>query len=164
MKGLVAVLLSLVLAGLAAWYFYAASDSTAPAEMTGADAIQELTPIFEAYTAGMVGGDAQAVTSLYTSDAVEMVPGPIRPHDVIVDHYNEVIDAGTFLAFDFTPMDAWVQGDAAFSISEVDISYQVGGDPTMTFEYYSFMRFEKVDGEWRIDRNLAGPRNPPPEG
>jgi ketosteroid isomerase-like protein len=162
MKALIAALALLVVAGVA--FFLYQSPAGPPAEITGVEASQELSPLFQAYNAGMVGGDAEAVIALYTSDAVEMVPGDVRTLDDIVVHYTEAIEAGNFLAFDFSPLDAWVQGDAAFILNEVDISYEVEDMGVSTFPYYSFMRLVREDGAWKIQRNVAGPRDAPPEG
>jgi uncharacterized protein (TIGR02246 family) len=169
MKGLVVVLLALVLAGLAAWYFYAASDSAPPAEMievevSGAEAIQELTPLYEAYTAGMVTGDADAIAALYTSAAVELTPGEVRNREDIVAHYAEMTEAFDFPAWDFEPIDAWIHGDAAYVIARVNITQTTEGGEENLYELYSTMRFVKVAGEWKIDRNVVGYRQEPPVG
>jgi uncharacterized protein (TIGR02246 family) len=163
MRGFVAVLLALVLAGLAAWYFVAASDSAPPAEMTeaeisGEEAIQELTPLYDAYTAGMVNGDAQAIAALYTSDAVEMTPGDFRNRADIVAHYEESTESFDFPSWDFELIDAWIHGDAAYAISRVTITQTAEGAEESLFELYSTMRFVKEAGEWLIDRNVVGQR------
>jgi hypothetical protein len=68
MKGLVAVLLALVLAGLAAWYFYAASDSAPPAEMTEVEIAQieaEVTEWADAWMAVWEQNDCNAAVPFF---------------------------------------------------------------------------------------------------
>ena len=82
--------------------FLAAACQTAPTpEIGGAAAIQEFAPLYEAYAAGMVSGDAEAIAALYSSDAVEMTPGDFRNREDIVAHYAEVIEAFDFPVWDF---------------------------------------------------------------
>jgi ketosteroid isomerase-like protein len=126
--------------------------------MTGAEAIQEIAPVFEAYTAGHLADDAQAVYTLYASDALEMSAGMYRNHSDIVAAKENAMESWTYSAWDFEPMDAWVHGDAAYVISRVDLSRDGEVGETVSFEAYSFMRLVKEDGEWKIHRNVAGAR------
>ena len=127
-------------------------------ETSGAEAIQEVIPLFEAYTAGMVGGDAQAIASLYTADPVEMTPGSYRNRADIVAHYEEMVNGFDFPTWDFEPIDAWIHGDAAYVISRVNITQTDEGGGESLYELYSTMRLVKEAGQWRIDRNVVGQR------
>lgn len=131
---------------------------TTEVQIRGAEAIQEITPLFEAYTAGMVGGDAQEIATLYTSDAVEMTPGEYRNLADIVAHYEEMVGSFDFPVWDFEPIDAWIHGNAAYVISRVNITQTAEGGDQNSYELYSTMRLVEETGEWRIDRNVVGQR------
>jgi ketosteroid isomerase-like protein len=136
----------------------AACQTPPPPGIAGVEAIQETAPLFEAYTAGMVGGDAQAIAALYSSDPVEMTPGDFRNRADIVSHYEEMTESFEFPVWDFEPIDAWIHGDAAYVISRVNISQAAEDGSVTPYELYSTMRLLKEDGEWKIDRNVVGQR------
>ena len=145
-------------AAVAVLVFAAACQAPPPPEISGAEAIQVIAPLYEAHTAGMVGGDAQAIAALYTSDAVEMTPGAFRNRADIVSHCEEMTESFDFPVWDFEPIDAWIHGDAAYVISRVNISQDAGDGVVTPHELYSTMRLLKVTGEWKIDRNVVGQR------
>jgi ketosteroid isomerase-like protein len=122
--------------------------------MTGAEAIQEIAPLLEAYTAGTLADDAGAVSGLYSTDTDEMG----RTHADIVERKERAMEDWTYTAWSFEPIDAWVRGDEAYVISKVDITREAEGGDTVSSELYSFMRLVKVNGEWKIHRNVAGQR------
>lgn len=127
-------------------------------ETSGAEAIQEVIPLFEAYTAGMVGGDAQAIAALYTADPVEMTHGSYRNRADIVAHYEEMVNSFDFPTWDFEPIDAWIHGDAAYVISRVNITQTDEGGGESLYELYSTMRLVREAGQWKIERNVVGQR------
>jgi ketosteroid isomerase-like protein len=128
------------------------------AEISGAEAIQEVIPLFEAYTAGMVGGDAQSIAALYTADPVEMTPGSYRNRADIIAHYEGTTARFDFSTWDFEPIDAWIHGDAAYVISHVNITQTDEGGVESLYELYSTMRLVREAGQWKIDRNVVGQR------
>lgn len=130
----------------------AACQAPPPQVMTGAEAIQEITPVFEAYTAGTLADDAGAVSGLYTSDMDEMG----RTRADLVEAKERTMESWTYTAWEFEPIDAWVHGDAAYVFSRVHITRYAEGGDTISMEPYSFMRLLKVNGEWKIHRNVAG--------
>ncbi len=133
------------LASVAVLLFVAACQPPPPQVMTGAEAFQEIAPLFEAYTAGTLAGDAEAVSALYTSDALEMSTGMFRDYADIAAAIETRMETWTYSAWDFEPLDAWVHGGAAYVISRVDLSrYEEGGD-TVSGEAYSSMRLVKED-------------------
>ncbi len=83
MKGFVVVLLALVLAGLAAWFYYARPEAAPPPEMTEAEIAQYEAEVIQAiegrtdafYEAFLQGG-AQAAASFWTSDALGLLLNP----------------------------------------------------------------------------------------
>lgn len=151
-------------AAVAVLLLVAACQAPPPPEMSGAEAVQELTPLFEAYNAGILSGDLEAVTTLYASDPLEIGPGAYRTLDDIVTDYGGALEAWTFTVFEIEPFEAWVHGDAAYVISRVDISGEAEGGATFVEELYSSMRLVIENGEWRIHRNVFGPREAPLEG
>ena len=133
-------------------------------EMDGAEAVQELGPLGQAFGAAMMEGDLESVLNLYSSDAVEIVPGRYRTRTEIVSDYEEGLRTMDFSAWDSEPLFAWVHGEVGYMISRIDYDFGAEGEDPATDELYTFMRLVKENGEWKIHRSLVGYRNAPPEG
>jgi ketosteroid isomerase-like protein len=168
MKGFVVVLLALVLAGLAAWFYYARSGAAPPAEPTEAEiaqleaeAVQEIEAMLDTFGQAVLRGDAQAVASFWTSDAVILEPGFRVEGSEIPPFMDEVFGTYRYTSWDNTILDLFVHGDVAYAISEYNEVAEAEGQEPMVVNNYSFIRLEKVNGSWKVDRLLGGPRNAP---
>jgi len=149
--------------------FIVAACQAPPPEMTeaeasGAEAIQELGPLEQAFGAAMMEGDLEAVMNLFASDAVEIVPGRYRTRTEIVTDYEEGLRTLNFSGWESEPLFAWVHGDVGYMLSRIGYEFSAEGEDPATDELYSFMRLVKEDGEWKIHRSLVGYREAPPAG
>ncbi|MGD2122686.1 MAG: ester cyclase [Gemmatimonadota bacterium] len=78
MKGLVVVLLALVFAGLAAWYFYAASGSPPPAGIISMERAEEVGAIYEE---ARNTPDLDLLDRIYSADA--LIHDCSLPEDIV---------------------------------------------------------------------------------
>ena len=141
-----------------------------PPEMTEAEiaqaeaeVIQAIESRTDAYYEALLQGDAQTTASLWTSDALVLMPGMRVSGSEIPTVLAEMLETMTFTAYDVEILDWFIHGDVAYEISSYDETLQVEGQEVMV-RNYDFCRWEKEDGVWMIDRLVAGPRDAPPEG
>ena len=170
MKGLVGVLLALVLLGLGAWYFYAASGDTAPAsEMTAAEtaqleaeAAQAINDRWDAYEAMVTEMDRETWLTYWTSDGWILEPGMNFRGEEIQQLGVDFFDGGgQVFSLDLDSHEVFVHGDVAYQIGQYDESFQFPGEEPAEVQNYFFARWMKVDGTWKLHRFLAGPREAP---
>ena len=168
MKGLIAGLALLVVLGAA--FFLYRSPAGPPPEMTEAEmaqmeaeAVQEIEAMLDTFGQAVLRGDAQAVSSFWTSDAVILEPGVRIEGSEIPSFMEEVFGTYRYTSWDNTVLDLFVHGDVAYAISEYNEVAEAEGQESMIVNNYSFIRLEKVDGSWKVDRLLGGPRNASPE-
>jgi hypothetical protein len=77
---------------------------------------------------------------------------------------QEFFDGAGSTALESEEVDLFLDGDAAYPLGPYDETIQFEGQEPFTVHNYHFIRWEKEDGIWKIDRLLAGPRSAPPEG
>lgn len=168
MKALITVLAVFVVLGLG---FFLYSSPTAPPEMTEAERAQheaevreELTSLADSYADAFLSGDAEALMSLYTSDVRIYWTGMNFTRDELQDWVVEAFQTTSWTGFEIRPIEFFVHGDAAYTISEVSETFQMEGQEAASAVWNCFTRFEREDGIWRADRDVCGPRDAPPEG
>ncbi len=76
----------------------------------------------------------------------------------------ETFQTTTWTEAEFSLIEFFVHGDAAYAISEWSDMFQMEGQEPEGVNWYCFSRFKKEDGVWRDDRDICGPRDAPPEG
>jgi ketosteroid isomerase-like protein len=142
----------------------------APPEMTEAEiaqyeaeVIQEIKSRIDAFYEALLQGDAQTVASFWTSDASVLMPGVRVSGSEISTFVAELLETATFTDYDVEILDWFIHGDVAYEISSYDETLLVEGQEVMV-RNFDFVRWEKVNGVWMIDRLVAGPRDAPPEG
>jgi len=169
MKGLIALLA--VLLALGVMFFFYASPTTSPAEMTVAEIAQieatvrqEVEAQMAAFDQAVLAGDAEAAASFWTADALLLEPGTRVGGGDFLSFVSEFFAIGRVTAVDHPVLDFFVHGDVAYWIMEIDETFEIEGMDPFTVMNYAFLRWEKEDGVWKIDRYLGGPRDAPPEG
>jgi ketosteroid isomerase-like protein len=167
MKGLITVLAVLVVVGLA---FFLYRAPTAPPEMTEAEiaqheaeVIQEIQDRTHSFWEAVLDGDAPAVASYWTSDALMLEPGVRVTGEELPTFMEGILEAVDYLDYNFEVLEWFIHGDVAYSIASYDETFVVEGQE-MVARNYGFSRWEKVDGVWMMDRLVAGPRDAPEEG
>jgi ketosteroid isomerase-like protein len=170
MKGLIAGLVALLAIGVLFFFLYA-FPATPPPEMTDAEIAQieaavrqEVEARMAAFDQAVLAGDAEAAASFWTSDALLLEPGTRVAGGDFLSFVSEFFAVGGVTATDHNVLDFFVHGDVAYWIMEIDETFQVEGMDPFTVMNYAFLRWEKEDGVWKIDRYLGGPRGAPPEG
>jgi ketosteroid isomerase-like protein len=150
---------------------FVASRPTAPPELTEAEiaqveaeAAQEIEAMLNAFGEAVLRGDAEAVASYWTSDAVILEPGFRVEGADIPAFMDEVFGTYRYTSWDNTILDLFVHGTVAYAISEYNEVAEAEGQDPMIINNYSFIRLEKEDGDWKVDRLLGGPRDAPEEG
>lgn len=124
----------------------------------------ELASRVDSYKNALLRGDAEAFMSIYTSDARVYWPGMNFARDELQAFPLEFFQTVTWRGYDAKLLDLFAHGDTAYAISEVSETFQMEGQEPMSGISSCFTRFEKVDGEWKVDRDVCGPRDVPPEG
>jgi ketosteroid isomerase-like protein len=129
--------------------------------MSGEEAIQEVMPLLDAFSAAVMSNDLDAVMALWAPDPKEIGPGAWRTYDEIVADYGAGLETTTFTAWDYEPFDAWVHGDAAYVFSRAYVNgYAESGD-TVVYDIYITHRLLKVNGEWKMHLALYSPKDAP---
>jgi ketosteroid isomerase-like protein len=157
-------------AALAALLLVAACQTAPPPEMTEAEKAQieaevarELASRTEAYREALLSKDAQAVISFWTTDAWFLSPGMNLKGDDLQAFMVEVFPSMTISAFDAEFFDVFVHGDIAYAMAEYTETVGTEGQPQETLVLNCFTRWENEDGIWKMDRDVCGPRDAPPE-
>ncbi|MGD2122565.1 MAG: SgcJ/EcaC family oxidoreductase [Gemmatimonadota bacterium] len=159
MKGLVAVLLALVLAGLAAWYFFAASESAPPAEMTDAEVAQIEAEVNQAldewWAVWSAAEDYDQFVTIYADDpdvhwVSDGVPSfgrgemdaNFRPvMENMQRQENAPVEWRTFV---ITP-------DVAYTVRINDVTQiDLAGNAGPSVRYAETLVWVKRDGEWKV--------------
>jgi hypothetical protein len=167
MKGLITLLAVLVVVGLA---FFLYRTPTALPEMTEAEIAQyeaEVRQAIESRTDvwydALIQGDAETAASLFTSDALVLMPGVRVSGSEIRSFLAEFVETMTLTTWEGEYLDWFIHGDVAYEICSYDETYLVEGQEVL-MRGHGFTRWEKVNGVWMVDRMMAGPRDAPEEG
>ena len=168
MKALITLIAVLVVAALA---FFLYSSPAAPPEMTEAEVAQheaevrgELTGAVDSYGDALLGGDTEAFMSSYAFDARVYWPGMNFDKAELQAFMEEFFQTVTWTGYDAELSDLFVHGDAAYAIWEVSETFQAEGQGPQSGISSCFTRFERVDGVWKVHRDVCGPRDALPEG
>lgn len=150
-----------------------ACQAPPPAEMTDAEraqieaeAKQAIVGRFAGFRDALLNGDAEGWVSFWTPDARLLEPGMDMTGDDLFDFIREFFGSGgEVFAFETESYEIFVHGDVAYQIGQYDESFQFPGTEAVEVHNHFFMKWDRQpDGEWKIDRFLAGPRDAPPEG
>jgi uncharacterized protein (TIGR02246 family) len=168
MKGLITVLAVLVVIGVG---FLLYSSPSAPPEMTEAERAQaeagvreEIANRFDSYRDALLTGDEGAFMSMYTSDARVFWPGMNLDKNELQAAMAEMFQGMTWTAYDVDLQDLFVAGDAAYAIYQLSETFQAEGQEPGSENWNCFTRWEKEEGVWKVDRDVCGLRDAPPEG
>lgn len=122
---------------------------------------QELTARMAAYKEAIMSGDAERSLDFWASDARVLEPGVDMSREQFGEFVRDFFATGRVVSLDIEAYDQFVHGAAAYEVGEYDETMEVQGDQQTLRNYY-FLRWERGDdGEWRIDRFVAGPREAP---
>ena len=159
MKGIVGVLLALVLLGLAAWYFFASSESSSPAEMTEAEIAQieaEVNQVLdEAWAVWSAGEDFDRFMTFFSDDPEVLWISDAVPHfgrDQIDSDFRPVMES--FQRQDNTPVE-WrtivIAPDVVYTV-RINDCFQIDleGNRGPTVRYAETIVWVKRDGEWKV--------------
>lgn len=179
MKGLIALLALLIVAGLA--FFLRSTPSGPVADMTDAEGAryearlveemktgvrQTIEDRWAAYQDVLVAGDIGGIMDYWTADLRVLEPSMDFTKDDARSFFTAFFQGGG-QAFGFQPVtfDLFVHGDVAYHVGQYDEDVQFGGQERAVIQNYFFARWEKgEDGVWRISRFVAAPREAPTVG
>lgn len=123
---------------------------------------QQLTERVAALRTALLSGVADSFLTFWTDDARVLEPGVDRTGEAFRTYVREFLAGGKVTALDIQTFDRFVHGDVAYEMGQYDETAEVQGQPVMTFRNFFFSRWERgADGQWRIDRFVAGPRDAP---
>lgn len=125
---------------------------------------EELAGRMDLYRDALLSGDSVAFMSMYTSDARVFWPGMNFDRDGLQAFAAEFFQTTTWTGYDAAVVDLFVHGDAAYAIYEVSETFQTEGQGPGSEIWNCFTRWEKEDDVWKVDRDVCGPRDAPPEG
>lgn len=138
---------------------------SAPQEQSDAQVKQAIMDRWDAYMATATEMDKEMWMSYWTSDAWLLEPGMnIRGSDFSGFADDFFGAGGQVFSLDLESHEVFVHGDAAYQIGQYDEAFQFPGEERMEAHNYFFARWVNVDGTWRIDRFLSGPREAPAGG
>jgi ketosteroid isomerase-like protein len=124
---------------------------------------QEIQDRADVFWEAVLDGDAPAVASFWTSDALILEPGVRVTGEQIPTFMEGIFETVDYSDYGSETLDWFIHGDVAYAISSYDETFLVEGQEIVA-RNYGFMRWEKVDGVWMMDRLVAGPREAPEGG
>ncbi len=150
------------LSALAVGLAFAGCTATESDPATDTAAVrQELTDRMAALEEALLAGDTEEVLGFWTSDAQALEPGLNLSGDQLHEFFRNFLSTDRVVSFDIEVYDQFVHGDVAYEVGEYDETVEVAGQQQTVRNHY-FLRWERgIDGAWRIDRFLAGPREAP---
>jgi len=167
MKALIAGLGVLVVL-VAAFLLY--RSPTAPPEVTEAERAQmeagvrgEIADSFDRYRDALLDRDVGAFMSMYTTDAQVFWPGMNLDKNELQAAMAEMLQSWTWTSYDVDLKDLFVHDDAAYAIYQISETFQEEGQEPGSENWNCFTRWQKEDGMWRVDRDVCGLRDTPPE-
>jgi len=170
MKGLVALLAALLALGF--MFFFYASPTSEPAEMTEADIAQIEAEAKQAITDQWARyGNLESRTfedwaALNAPDFWILEPGLDIRGDEVAQLGRDFFGSGAqVLSYDVESLEIFVHDDAAYQIGRYSEVLQNAEGVATDVHKNFFARWKKQpDGEWRLDRWLGGQVESPSEG
>ena len=101
-------------------------------------------------------GDAQALSAMYTSDAIALPPDSemIRGNEAIGEFWKATRDSGVQSAA-LTTVDVGRSGDVAYEVGQVSLTIQPPGkEPTTAVAKYVVVWKRQGDGSWKLHRDI----------
>ena len=156
-----------------AWLFLVAAPFHATAqEMTDAEQAQIEAEVKQAIAnrwAGYINAGLKGFETwspFWAPDIRILEPGMDLSGNEFMEFGRDFFESGgEVFSFEVESFEVWVHGDVAYQIGQFDESFQYAGEEPAEAHNYFFARWEKQpDGEWRISRLMAGPRDAPSEG
>ncbi len=131
-----------------------------------ADAKKAIQDRWDAYMSIASANDVEGWSSYWTSDARILEPGMDLSGEDLFAFGKEFFEGGgKVFSLNLEPFDTYVHGDTAYQVGQYDETFQAPGQDPQTVNNHFFARWERqADGEWRISRLVAGPRDTPTEG
>ncbi len=120
--------------------------------MNDRELLAEIKALNERWMTAFSNGDAIAVGSHYTQDALSLVPGrkPVVGKEAIIEYWSEAMKSGVG-ALNIKSNEVEKTGDIAVETGETNL-LSSGGEVIDRFNY--MVVWKKQDGEWLIHREI----------
>ena len=119
---------------------------------TSGDIDSAIKAVADQYVKATLAGDAKAIASLYTEDAVEMPPNepPIKGRAAIQQHYEKLFTMGKISGFTLNHLDTQSSGNIGYDVGTYNQRMTPAGGSEMaeTGKYTVVLR--RSGGEWKI--------------
>ena len=146
-----AVLLALFVAGTSTSYAGSQPDDQ------GAREVQTAIEAANArFSEAFARGDAKALASMYTSDAIVFPPDSemIRGNEAIGDFWKATRNGGV-RDVALTTVEVGQSGDVAYEVGKVSLTVQAhGNEPTTAGAKYVVVWKRQTDGSWKLHRDI----------
>ena len=146
-----AVFFALVVAGTSTSYAGSPPDD---------QGIREVQTAIEAanakFSEAFARGDAKALASMYTSDAIVFPPDSemIRGNEAIGDFWKAARNGGV-REVALTTVEVGQSGDVAYEVGKVSLTVQAhGNEPTTAGAKYVVVWKRQADGSWKLHRDI----------
>jgi ketosteroid isomerase-like protein len=128
----------------------------APVDPTVVEA--ELTAAMTGFTNAVKAGDSDGTFAFMTPDVRMVQPGMDLSGDELRDALRALAQTLRVTRFEVRPDERFLHGDVAYELGDYEEVTEVNGARESVEGNY-FLRWDKgADGQWRIDRLVAGPR------
>ena len=120
--------------------------------MSEKELLSEIMSLNDLWMKDFLKGDAVAVGSHYTEDAVSLPPhsGAVVGREAIVRFWNDAMKSGV-KGLNIQSKEAERTGDAAFEIGETEL---IGSDNTVIDRFNYMVIWKKQGGKWMIYREI----------
>ena len=115
-----------------------------------------------AYTNALLRGDPAEVRDFWTRNARVLLPGLDLDGTGLTRFVDEFFGGeGSVTSVEFERFDVFVYGAAAYELGRYEETAEVGDEIETVYGNYFLRWVRSADGEWRIDRFVGGPVEPP---
>ena len=131
-----------------------------------ADVKQAIVDKWAAYTAATQSRDMAGLMSLWAPDARFLEPGMDLSGGELHTFMREFWEkGGEVFDLKMNTIEVFDHGDYAYEIAQYDETFKFPGGERMTIHNNGFFQWERQpDGDWKLSRVVAGPREGPEEG
>jgi len=127
--------------------------------------MEAIKKLEEEFTAAFKRGDADAMTSMMTDDAVAMLPGVPTAvgREACRSLWEEVLSQQTLETHSVSLEEVVVDRGWAFVRATTETVFRIGdGEPQEAAGKYINILQRQADGSWKIARDIWNSDNPPP--
>lgn len=131
-----------------------------------AEVRQAIIDRWAAYKEATLSRNKAEAMSLWAPEARFLEPGmDLSGSDLYAFMEDFWENGGEVFEFNMETMEVFDHGDVAYEIAQYDETFKFPGGEPMTVHNYGFFRWEKQpEGDWKLHRVVAGPREGPGEG